>query len=164
MKSLLALTLLLPVLVAGAFAEDPVPGTSEPETEAAAGTSGPGLQVAEIRICRDVDRDARAPLDEGGAFPAGVERLYCFTRLVGAADTTQVTHLWLHEGQTRGKVPLPVRSPDWRTWSSKSILPRWTGDWEVRVLDRDGLVLGSAGFRLTAAQNSEDAPSPEEAP
>lgn len=117
-----------------------------------------GLQVAEIRICRDVDRETRTPLLPGDGFAPDVERLYCFTRLVGAADTTQVTHLWLHDGHARGKVPLAVRSPDWRTWSSKTILPRWTGEWEVRVLDRDGLVLGATAFRIQDASSTEEGP------
>jgi len=139
--------LVLPLL-AMVLAAAPASAESEPTP----------VQVAEIHVCRDVDRETRAPLGVGDAFPQDVERLYCFTRLTGAADTTQVTHLWLHEDQIRSRVPLAVRSPDWRTWSSKSILPRWSGEWEVRVLDRDGLVLGASTFRI------EDAPTPEEAP
>lgn len=143
MKRSIALSWLL-----AAFAAAAATAADEPQ----------GMQVEEIRICRDVDRETRTPLQPGDRFAPDVERLYCFTRLVGAADTTQVTHLWLHDGRARGKVPLAVGSPDWRTWSSKTILPRWTGEWEVRVLDRDGLVLGSTAFRIQEAARTEEGP------
>lgn len=121
-------------------------------------TAARELDVAQIEICRDVDRESREPLGVADVFPTAIERLYCFTRLTGAADTTGITHVWFHEDRTRGKVPLAVRSPDWRTWSSKTMLPRWTGEWEVRVLDRDGLVLGTKMFRLSDAPTTEEGP------
>ena len=65
-------------------------------------------------------------------------------RNVSAPDT--VTHVWYHEGKTMARVDLNIGSADWRTWSSKRILPSWTGSWEVKVLDADGMVLASAGF------------------
>ena len=45
------------------------------------------VQVAEIHVCRDVDRETRAPLGVGDVFPQDVERLYCFTRLTGAGQS-----------------------------------------------------------------------------
>ena len=59
-----------------------------------------------------------------------------------------MTHAWYHEGETRARVDLPVGSLSWRTWSSKRILPSWTGRWEVKVLDAEGTVLGAAAFEI----------------
>ena len=61
---------------------------------------------------------------------------------------TTVTHAWYHEGKTMARVDLTVGSENWRTWSSKSYLPSWTGSWEVKVLDTDGMVLGAAEFEV----------------
>jgi hypothetical protein len=43
---------------------------------------------------------------------------------------------------------LPVRSSNWRTWSSKTVLPQWVGQWQVEVLDRDGTLLKTIAFSL----------------
>ena len=40
------------------------------------------------------------------------------------------------------------KSARWRTWSSKIILPRWTGDWRVDVVSEHGRVLGSVSFKI----------------
>ena len=46
------------------------------------------------------------------------------------------------------RVSLPVRSAKWRTYSSKKIVPEWTGEWEVQVVDSAGIELAKAKFRV----------------
>jgi hypothetical protein len=46
------------------------------------------------------------------------------------------------------RIELPVRSSDWRTWSSKTIFPGSAGEWKVDVLDAEGALLKSVSFRL----------------
>lgn len=136
---LLAGLLGLVVLVAPpapAQEENPEPAT--PPTEAPAAAT-----VARAQVCTDVvDRE---PVNPSTSFGADVGQLYCFTEIRGAEGTT-ITHAWIHEGTTRARVDLPVRSPRWRTWSSKQILPAWTGNWQVKVLDADGVVLDTLDF------------------
>jgi hypothetical protein len=43
---------------------------------------------------------------------------------------------------------LPVRSIAWRTYSEKKILPQWTGNWEVKVVDTTGATLTSVAFTI----------------
>ena len=43
-------------------------------------------------------------------------------------------------------VVLPVRTSEWRTWSSKTLLPEWTGEWMVEVLSKDGTPLENLIF------------------
>jgi hypothetical protein len=90
----------------------------------------------------------KAPVDTGSVFAADVGKVFCYTRVVGCADTTQVVHAWYHEGQNMAKVPLNVRSASWRTFSSKNIMPAWTGRWEVKVLDGNGAVLAARAFEI----------------
>ncbi len=136
---------LVPLLLATGAA---VAAAQDAAPVAAPADSGSSLRVVEMGIGTEVERARRSLTGEGEVFPATVGRLCCLTRVVGAADTTSVTHVWYHEGKTRARVVLPVRSPDWRTWSCKRILPAWTGRWEVVVLDGDGLVVARRAFRI----------------
>jgi hypothetical protein len=99
--------------------------------------------VARAVVCTDVVE--REPVGEAASFDAEVGRLFCFTEIRGMEGTT-ITHAWIHEGKTRARVDLPVRSNRWRTWSTKTIAPGWTGQWQVKVLDADGIVLSSQEF------------------
>ncbi len=100
-----------------------------------------GLEVAEMSFGTDYDRDTRSLIGTATTFPAGVERLWCRTRILGADDPTTITHVWYRDGKTMARVELAVRSNDWRTVSSKLLLPDWTGVWEVKVLDPAGTIL-----------------------
>ncbi len=51
----------------------------------------------------------------------------------------------------RKKLELPVNGEGWRTWSSKSILESWTGEWSVDVLDSAGEVLATKTFTIESA-------------
>lgn len=104
------------------------------------------LSVIEAVVTTEI-RD-REPVDSVQGYPAGIERLYCFTRVVGAEDDTFVTHVWYFADEEMAQIELPVRSSDWRTWSSKSILPAWAGDWRVDVVDPAGNRLASVSFVL----------------
>jgi hypothetical protein len=86
---------------------------------------------------------------EGSAveFPPGVDRLFCFTQIAGA-DGETIVHAWIHEGTTRARVELEIGSPLWRTFSSKQILPSWTGNWQVKILTEAGAVLKTIDFSV----------------
>lgn len=90
----------------------------------------------------------RAPVDELESYPAQMGRLYCFTKIVGATEDTQVTHVWLYQDKEMARVTLSVRSSAWRTYSSKKILPEWAGEWKVQVLDGTGQEIGVIPFKL----------------
>ncbi|MDO3376708.1 DUF2914 domain-containing protein [Geoalkalibacter halelectricus] len=90
----------------------------------------------------------RVPVDAVESYSAEVGRLYFFTRIVGAAEETSVTHVWFFDDEEVARVTLPVRSSNWRTWSSKNILPEWVGTWRVEVVDAEGYVLKDVKFSL----------------
>jgi len=95
-----------------------------------------------------MDMETRLVTGAGNTFAADGDRVYCLTRVHGMTPPTTVTHVWYYEGKTMARVDLNIGSENWRTWSYKSYLPEWTGNWEVKVLDEDGMVLGSAGFEV----------------
>jgi hypothetical protein len=108
-----------------------------------AGQEG-GLSVGEMAICTGVE--GRMPVGESTQFLDPIDRLYCFTRIVGATDTITVRHVWYFGEEEKARVDLPVRSASWRTWSSKMMLPAWSGTWRVDVLGPGGEVLQSREF------------------
>lgn len=99
-----------------------------------------------VQLGAQLDRATRSIVDPGDHFAPDVEQLYCLTRIQGLEAPTTVTHAWYHEGESMARVTLNVGSSDWRTWSSKRILPAWTGHWEVKVLDESGKVLATREF------------------
>jgi hypothetical protein len=106
------------------------------------------VDVEQMGFGEDVDRAQRQLVGESEEFPPEIERVFCLTRIVGAEEATEVAHVWYHEGEMMARVNLMVGSADWRTYSSKAILPAWTGGWEVKVLDADGNIIGSQSFTI----------------
>ncbi len=126
----------------------PTPPAPPPAAEKAPAPAGgeSGLKIAQAVICQDVvDRN---PVQPGDTFPGQVGALYCFTLVQGAAGETQVTHNWYHQGTLKASIQLPVRGANWRTWSKKTILPEWTGEWMVEILGEDGKPLESVVFHI----------------
>lgn len=119
---------------------------AEPDQNAAMAQAS-GVAV-DISFGTGVNRETRAVEGAAGQFSPEVGQVYCFTHLKGMEPPAVVTHAWYYQGKTMARVDLNVRSADWRTWSSKLVLPGWSGQWEVKILDDSGKVLGSAGFEL----------------
>lgn len=90
----------------------------------------------------------REPVDSVEAFPIQNGKLYCFTRIIGAEDSTVVYHVWYRDDQLMSRVELPVNSSDWRTWSAKRFLEDWSGKWHVEIQDADGKRLRQVDFQL----------------
>lgn len=127
--------------------------------EAKAKTSFDNVETV---LCRGIEE--RMPVGEDSIFAPDVDRVYLWTKLTGAMDTTVVWHAWIYNGTEMARVELPVRSSSFRTWSSKAILPKWLGNWEVRVLDGDGAILKSVLFKIENVPVSEAIPAQVEPP
>jgi hypothetical protein len=147
--SVLALVLLAVMI---GLAQTPADTTQKP---AAAPAASPELK-AEIQICTAIAD--HQPTGAGTSFDANVGQLYCWSKITGANTETTVKHVWLRDGKEMASVELPVKSVAWRTYSQKKIMPSWTGDWEVKVLDASGNELGSVKFTVNAEAAS---PAPE---
>lgn len=102
------------------------------------------INVARAVVCRDIVD--RMPVGSGDVVPVGTERVFCFTQIDGARGETEITHNWYYQGALKASVVLPVRNSQWRTWSSKTLLPEWTGEWMVEVLSKEGTPLESIIF------------------
>lgn len=111
---------------------------------------------AEVKVCTEIVD--RMPVGEASSFPASVGQVFVWSRITGGASESTVKHVYSHNGTEVASVELRVNGSSWRTWSSKSILPSWTGDWEVKVVDASGATIGSASFTISASE-TETAPA-----
>ncbi|MEM7563232.1 MAG: DUF2914 domain-containing protein [Pseudomonadota bacterium] len=57
-----------------------------------------------------------------------------------------ITHQWTFEDQVMFEKTFEVKGDRWRVWTSKTLIPAWTGTWTVHVLDDDRSVLVSRSF------------------
>ena len=57
-----------------------------------------------------------------------------------------VTHQWTFNDKVMFEKTFEVNGSRWRVWTSKTLIPSWTGTWTVNVLDDDRSVLASNSF------------------
>ena len=105
------------------------------------------LSVETIEIGTAVEN--REIVGADSSFAPTVENLFCFTKINGAQDTTEVYHVWFYKDEEKARTPLTIRSSSWRTWSSKTILESWTGPWRVAIEDQNGNVLAEKSFTVS---------------
>jgi hypothetical protein len=114
---------------------------------AAAAQEANKVEIVAAAISRNVvDREA---VDIGTRFPTSVNRLYCFTKVVGAQQPTEVVHVWSYGDTERARIPLAINAATWRTYSSKAIQSHEIGSWRVDVLDTSGNLLETINFEIS---------------
>ncbi len=118
----------------------------------------PTLVLEDIQICTAIED--REPAGAGTVFSNDLEKIYCFTKITGAEDTTSVNHVWYMGDTQLASVNLPIKSASWRTWSSKTI-GMSLGKGHVDIVSEEGDLLGKAKFEIKAA--AEEAEEAEEA-
>jgi hypothetical protein len=105
------------------------------------------LTVSDASLCIDVvDLSC---VGENDQFPAEAGKLYCITRILGAQAATTITHVWYYDDREMARVPLAVKASNWRTYSSKKILPSQVGEWHVNILGPEGELLREVVFNIT---------------
>jgi hypothetical protein len=106
-----------------------------------------GITIEPV-LCTGIED--RMPVGEATSFPADVDRVYLWTRINGVTEgEITIHHVWLHEGQEKADVQLPVKGSPWRTYSYKTILPEWSGNWEIKITGPDGNVIKDVKFTVT---------------
>jgi hypothetical protein len=92
----------------------------------------------------------REPVDNLTTVPNTLHRIYFFSDLRGLEGQI-VTHRWEYNGKVMAEIKFKVGGPRWRVYSSKNLLPEWTGKWTVVVLDESGWPLKASVFEYTDA-------------
>jgi hypothetical protein len=68
-----------------------------------------------------------------------------FTEVNNMSGKT-VTHQWTHQDKVMFEKTFEVKAARWRVWTSKTLIPSWTGIWTVNVLDNERMLLTSKTF------------------
>ncbi len=82
----------------------------------------------------------REPVDQVTEIPPEQNQITYFTELRDLQGEN-ITHQWVYDDSVMFEKTFAVGGPRWRVWSSKTILPEWTGTWVVNTLDGDRNVL-----------------------
>jgi hypothetical protein len=122
-------------------ADNTAPAATPPAAASPAAATG---QVEKMAIGTAIDNKEIS--GEGTAFDSSVTRLYAWSQIASEKVPTTIKHVWSADGKKETEVPLDIKYPRSRTWSSKSV---WPGNWKVDVTDDQGMVLASKEFTVT---------------
>lgn len=118
------------------------------------------LSAANVQAETGVSRTAftsaienKEPVSNLQSISTGVRRVYFFTELTGL-NGHRITHRWEYNGKVFAEVAFDIGGNRWRTWSSKNILPSWTGTWQVSVLDEGGNIIELSSFEYVESPSS----------
>ena len=104
------------------------------------------IKVENIAICTSIEN--RQPIGIDSVFNADAGQLCCYTKLTSQTDMSKISHVWFYQDKQMTKIDLVMKAKTWRTWSTKTILPDWKGDWRVEVQDSTGNVITSTSFKI----------------
>lgn len=104
------------------------------------------ITVTDSHIAKDI-KDLEQ-IGENVVFNKNVGTLYCLTTVETDNFPTYIIHLWLYNNKIMAKVPLSINGKKWRTYSSKKILPKNTGQWKVEVYSEDGKLIHTIPFKI----------------
>ena len=68
-----------------------------------------------------------------------------FTELNNMTGQT-ATHQWTFNDKVMFEKTFEIKAERWRVWTSKTLIPSWTGTWTVNVLDDNRAVVSSKSF------------------
>jgi hypothetical protein len=112
------------------------------------GETAKSALTADAQLCTGVQE--RMPVGMAESFAPDVDQVYLWCKITGGSGEIAIKHVWYYQGKEMTSVDLTIKGSGWRTWSAKKILPEWTGDWSVKILDGSGAVLKELSFKITA--------------
>ncbi len=108
-------------------------------------------QGSVIRSIFTTEVSEHEPTDKVDKLLSNYRRVFYFTELQDMSGQTAI-HRWEYNGNVMAETKFTVSGPRWRVWSSKNLLPSWTGEWKVSVLNGVGDVISEDVFNYVAEQ------------
>ena len=90
--------------------------------------------------------DNREPVIQVDSINSGSYNSISFFTELSQMTGHNITHQWTYNDKVMFEKTFEVKGPRWRVWTSKTLVPTWTGSWTVNVLDEDRTVLASKSF------------------
>jgi hypothetical protein len=104
------------------------------------------ITVAESAVCTGISD--KQPDGTATEFSKDVPKIYYWTKITGAKSEEAVKHVWYQGDNVIGEISLNVKTPSFRTWSSKTVYPGLEGALSVAVIDASGNVLKKDEFTI----------------
>ena len=107
-----------------------------------------GIRIAEITVCQDVRNKQPVTRKTEFSLTQGAKP-YVWMDVRSEKPPFQLRHVYYLNGRRYCVVPLDIRYPRMRTWSTVSLeYPTQTGKWRVDVETREGEVLSQVAFSV----------------
>ena len=120
------------------------PGYRTPDARSQAANN---MRVIKAVATSDVINKNPAGLRD--SFQWSTEKVYIWTMIECERPPASIRHTYYFEGQKVNDVELKIKSPQWRTWSYKTLLEkRYIGQWKVDITSDGGELLQSVFFEV----------------
>lgn len=103
-------------------------------------------EVVDIKFAKEIKN--KEPVNVSNVFPNNIKKIYCWTKVKAFKVSTYIIHEWYYKDRKMASVKLTITYPLFRTWSSKRIIPSWTGNWKVVVKDENGNIIATKSFLI----------------
>ena len=90
--------------------------------------------------------DNREPVATVESLDSSTTRSITFFTELNDLSGQTVTHQWTHNDKVMFEKSFQVKAQRWRVWTSKTLIPNWSGTWTVNVLDAERTLLASKSF------------------
>ncbi|MEE8185002.1 MAG: DUF2914 domain-containing protein [Thermodesulfobacteriota bacterium] len=87
------------------------------------------------------------PMGVAESFSASIGRVYCYSKITNG-DGSTITHRWYYNDKEVAAVHLEIRSTSFRTYSYKTILPHYKGNWKVEIVAEEGNIMKTLEFTI----------------
>ena len=108
------------------------PASEEMMEEVEEAAMNTDLTLEDMAFCSGVED--REPVSRDSSFSSDIGKIFCWSNVMNGSEGAFVEHVWYHNGEEMARVTLPATYSRNRVWSSKTILPDWTGKWTVMVM------------------------------
>ncbi len=100
-----------------------------------------------IRAVATSDVINKNPAGNSDSFHWSTEKVYIWTMIECERPPSSIRHIYYFKGQKVNDIELKIKSPQWRTWSYKTLLEkRYIGQWKVDITSAEGELLQSIFF------------------
>jgi cytoskeletal protein RodZ len=122
--------------------------------------SAPGYRIPDaqpqaannVRVIRAVatsEIKSKNPANPSNSFQWTTEKVYIWSMIECQLPPATIRHTYYFNGQKVNDVELKIKSPQWRTWSYKTLLnKRYIGHWKVDIFSDGGKLLQSVYFEV----------------
>ena len=102
-----------------------------------------------IRAVATVDITNKNPEAPVSSFDWSTDRVYIWSMVECKQPPASIRHIYYFEGRKVNDIELEVNSPQWRTWSYKTLSDqRYIGRWKVDITTGEGELLQSVSFNV----------------